>query len=104
LPTIALRSAAPRCVLPNYGGLLAILGRSKEKCPAAQGLADRGFGSQSPLSVARRTLGRSLAWPPRSQDIAASPSATRVTRIEYRWLSRRSASGVCPYGCALRAK
>jgi hypothetical protein len=39
-----------------------------------------------------------------TQSIAVSLNATRVTGIEYRQLPPKSASGVRPYGCGLRAE
>src|SRR5205807_281848 len=97
-PTIVLRSVVPHCASRNCAGLPAVPERRKEKCPATKDWPNRGFGSQSSPSAARRTLGRSLSLPQQYPNIAVLPRATHATRIEYQRLSPRSASAVRPYG------
>src|ERR1700746_1319644 len=91
-------------MLPHYARLLAELGRSKEKCLAIRGLANRGLGSPSQLSAARRILCKNFSSRPQYPRIAVWLNATRATTIECRQRSRKSGVGTLPSRCGRRAK
>src|SRR5580692_2089463 len=82
--------------------LLAVLGRSKEKCRATRRWVNHAFRSQSPLSAARRILGRSFSWQWLGPDIPASMSAIYATRLGYLLLSRKFDSSILRHGCELQ--